>query len=371
MKIAIISTISGYSWGGTEEVWRALVYCALSEGHQVMLCCDHRVGASSQVAELIDQGMEVSTRPARATGRVTRLLEQFGSIHQELGNFDPDVVMVNAGSPFDLHYDLRLAKSASRVNCPLVYFCHFNSDRLHREIGEPADQVCNEAVHWVFVSEGNRDELERQTARSFAQSTVILNQSRLELDAPLPLLSPQGSIKFAHVARLETRWKGQDLLPAIFATPKWRERDVTMDYFGTGPDEGYIQSLIEHYHVAERVGMVGYERDLVKLWESYHALLLPSRGEGTPLVAIEAMMCGRPVITTDVGGNSEIIEDGVTGFIAEAPTVRSFESAMERAWQQREDWAEIGRRAHFRARELAKADPAGQLLQVLQSIVKK
>ena len=50
-----------------------------------------------------------------------------------------------------------------------------------------------------------------------------------------------------------------------------------------------------------------------------------------PLSLVEAMLCRRPCIATDVGGNRELIRDGVNGFLAKAPTVESLDEAMNRA----------------------------------------
>jgi glycosyltransferase involved in cell wall biosynthesis len=77
------------------------------------------------------------------------------------------------------------------------------------------------------------------------------------------------------------------------------------------------------------------------MWRDFHALVLPSRSEGLPLVVLEAMAAGRVVITTTAGGSQELIKDGITGFIGEAGT-ESFDQAMERAWQRREEWEAIG-----------------------------
>ena len=52
-----------------------------------------------------------------------------------------------------------------------------------------------------------------------------------------------------------------------------------------------------------------------------------------PLALVEAMLCGRTAVVTDVGGNAEWIEDGETGFVAEAATAKSFGAALkERGW---------------------------------------
>ena len=72
---------------------------------------------------------------------------------------------------------------------------------------------------------------------------------------------------------------------------------------------------------------------------------------------VEAMLCGRPVVATDVAGHSEIVEDRITGFLADAPTVASMAKALERLWARRADAMEIGATASKRIRELRPPDP--------------
>src|SRR5262249_57889837 len=69
-------------------------------------------------------------------------------------------------------------------------------------------------------------------------------------------------------------------------------------------------------------------------------------GEGKPLALTEAMLCGRPAVVTDVGGNAELVSDGVTGFVAKSATLAGIRDALERSWMERNSWAEIGARAH-------------------------
>jgi glycosyltransferase involved in cell wall biosynthesis len=85
---------------------------------------------------------------------------------------------------------------------------------------------------------------------------------------------------------------------------------------------------------------------------------MPSRLEGLPLAIIEAMLCGRPVVATDVAGHAEVIEDGVTGFLAKAPTVACVGRTLERFWARKEDAREIGATASKRIRQLVPPDPA-------------
>jgi glycosyltransferase involved in cell wall biosynthesis len=67
--------------------------------------------------------------------------------------------------------------------------------------------------------------------------------------------------------------------------------------------------------------------------------------EGNALSLIEAMLCGRICITTNVGRAAELIDDRESGFLAPAATAELIDTVLERAWQRRNDWQAMGQRA--------------------------
>jgi glycosyltransferase involved in cell wall biosynthesis len=83
--------------------------------------------------------------------------------------------------------------------------------------------------------------------------------------------------------------------------------------------------------------------------------------EGMPLVLLNAMFYERVPIVTDVGGHAEVIEDGISGFIAAEPDVGAVDSALERAWQNLTQWEKIGRRARSRMLQFSPEDPVEDL----------
>jgi glycosyltransferase involved in cell wall biosynthesis len=179
--------------------------------------------------------------------------------------------------------------------------------------------------------------------------------------------SLQAEARMACVARFEVRDKGQDLLLEALGDPVWRERDFRLDFFGSGPDREILEDLISFYGLGDKVRIVGFESDIRKIWNEHQLLVLPSLSEGTPISLIEAQLCGRASLVTRVDGNPEWVEEGNTGFLAEAPTVHHLRLALERAWENRHRWAEMGEAA--RAACLAKRDPdpAGTLLRLLKA----
>jgi glycosyltransferase involved in cell wall biosynthesis len=94
---------------------------------------------------------------------------------------------------------------------------------------------------------------------------------------------------------------------------------------------------------------------------------MPSLCEGIPLAVVEAMLCGRPVMATDTGGHTEWISDGENGFIAGGANVLSIDRALERAWQARAQWPEMGRLAHDTAMRMHDHDAGGSLLKTILS----
>jgi glycosyltransferase involved in cell wall biosynthesis len=95
-----------------------------------------------------------------------------------------------------------------------------------------------------------------------------------------------------------------------------------------------------------------------EIWKMNQGLILTSRFEGLPIVIVEAMLCKRLVIVTNVSGNAEFVRDNETGFIAAAPRPEYVDEALERAWQQRMNWEAIGSKARQEITNLIPKNPA-------------
>jgi N-acetyl-alpha-D-glucosaminyl L-malate synthase BshA len=85
---------------------------------------------------------------------------------------------------------------------------------------------------------------------------------------------------------------------------------------GDGPDAGTAMRLARELGIADRVTFTGVVDEVAPLLQAANLLLLPSQTESFGLVALEAMASGVPVVATNVGGLPEVVEHGVTGFLA-------------------------------------------------------
>jgi N-acetyl-alpha-D-glucosaminyl L-malate synthase BshA len=109
--------------------------------------------------------------------------------------------------------------------------------------------------------------------------------------------------------------KRTDDVVRIFARVR-ESIDARLVLVGDGPEYGRTRELVETLGLAEYVRYVGVVDDVAPLLAAADVLLLPSETESFGLVALEAMASGVPVVASDVGGLPEVVEHGVTGFLA-------------------------------------------------------
>ena len=221
------------------------------------------------------------------------------------------------------------------------------------------------------LAKANLQLAEKQIGGALPNSEVVRNPFNVNFNSsPVwPSLGDNGELRLACVGRLDLRAKGQDILLEALAGPAWMNRRWRLTLYGTGPMRHIIESLVHRLELVGRVHLAGYVSRVEDIWAENHVLVMPSRFEGLPLAMVEAMLCGRPVVATNVAGHSEIVEDGVSGFIADSPTVVSFAGALERLWQHRHDLKMMGEAAGKSIRDLVPVDPAKVFSERIQRLL--
>jgi glycosyltransferase involved in cell wall biosynthesis len=220
-----------------------------------------------------------------------------------------------------------------------------------------------------FVSGENLKNIEMKTGVKLTNAKIVRNPFRVDYDSDLSWPVNDKVLRLACVAAAEPSRKGQDVLLQVLSQNKWRERPVLCDFFDYG---GSCHGLLKNISDLFRLGNTRFIESITNvrdIWETHHALILPSRREGLPLALVEAMLCGRLCIVTNVGGSAEIMEDNITGFIAQMPTPAALDEAMERAWQRRSEWETMGRFAAQKIREIIPSEPDVAFLNELKLIL--
>ncbi len=112
--------------------------------------------------------------------------------------------------------------------------------------------------------------------------------------------------------------KGQDVLIRALTLLKAKHPQVTLEFLGDGPAGESYKQLARELGVADQcrfLGAVGHD-EVLRRMRSATATVLPSRNDNCPLVTIESLAVGTPVIASRVGGIPEVVRDGVDGFLA-------------------------------------------------------
>jgi glycosyltransferase involved in cell wall biosynthesis len=185
----------------------------------------------------------------------------------------------------------------------------------------------------------------------------------------LPDTAPEALM--ACVGRLRVSDKGQHLLLAALAEEPWRSRPYRLSFYGEGPDRKYLEELVEFYGLGEKIHFAGHTKDVGEIWRRSHLAVQPSFVEGAPQSLLEAMLCRRPCVATAVSGIPEWVEEGKTGFLAEAPTMHHLRLALERAWESRNRWQEMGEAAREACLAKRDPDPEGTLLGLLRKAAER
>ncbi len=151
-----------------------------------------------------------------------------------------------------------------------------------------------------------------------------------------------------HVARHHPV-KDQAMLLRGFALANVPNLELLM--VGDGPLRSELEALTRELRIADRVQFLGIRRDVAELLSAADAFALTSVSEAASLTLLEAMATGLPVIVTAVGGNPEIVRDGVDGLHVPRGDATASAAAIAKLFGEPGLIARLGATARERVRE--------------------
>lgn len=370
-KIAFIAANEAVPWGGSESCWAAAADRLAKRGEQVNVSVMGWDRPVKQVEELRSAGCRIFQRPPRTfAGRVRRRLHfRRGYERSHVGRVakGADLALISQGGNVDGLAWMEAARSLGlkyAVISQSVNEQWWPDDDLAERLAAAYEGAC--AAY--FVSEANLALTRLELCTPLSRGVVIRNPFNVRYEAkPAWPGDPVEQLSLGCVASLDVRQKGQELLIQVLERPHWRARNVRVTLAGSGPHERMLRKTVAARKLP--VEFAGFVEDMEQFWSRHHALVLPSRFEGLPLALVEAMLCGRAAIVTDVAGHRELVRHGVDGFLAKGPTPDLLDEAMNEAWENRHRLREMGEAAARHVREQVPPDPTGDLVRKLDLLI--
>lgn len=375
-KIQVISTDESGGGNACEALWYGMAQAALDAGHQIDACISKRSAKHADVVALAGAGMRLICRSAEPKDSRARLILQKvwcrtgarWTYARSLAG-DADIRILNVGTLVEIARE-PWASLMEKSSIPIAVIVHNNPEiRCYGGALEARlVRILEKAAGVYFVSKRLLENAREQLLIDIPRAKVVKNPVNLTSTDIEPWPEDDEILRIAAVGRLDAHVKGQIRLLHALSSECWKSRKWRLGIFGSGPDREKIEKAMHFYGLSEKVFFGGFVENVrAEIWKNNHALVMPSMLEGMPLTLVEAMVCGRPAVCSDVGGASELIEDDVNGFLAGSPFAKQMEEGLERLWQARGRMKEMGARAHMDATAFLPIDPGKDLHDLLIS----
>jgi glycosyltransferase involved in cell wall biosynthesis len=337
--VRILLVVDSLDVGGAERHVTDLALALHARGHRVVVACAtggpllHELeSAGISIRVLCDRAVKhrIDFLFARRLRRVLRA-GAFDLVHTHL-------------------YASTIAASLATIGmgCALVVTVHSEGKWQRRIARAVSGRMYRSADALVAVSEPIAQQLTARHRVARERTVVIANA--LYLPAPastteLPSWCGAGLV-VGVVCRLH-RDKGVDVLLDAMARVLARRPDVQTVVVGDGPQRDHLQRKACVLGLRDRVRFLGCRHGARSLISTFDLLIVPSRTEGSPIVVLEAMAAGVPVVASRVGGIPDQIRHGVDGLLVPADNARELAKAIEQLLSQpatRREFAAEGRR---------------------------
>lgn len=322
-----------------------LLAALLNTGHEVYISLPN----GGLVPELVQLGCRYLETPIDRRGmnpiQDSKLFNQYRAM---LRKVKPDLVITYTIKP-NIYGGLacRMAHIPYAVNITGLGSAIENGGWLKRFVLSLYRPALKDAKVIFFENTGNRDTLVATGVVPKGRD-VVLNGAGVNLeDYPYQPYPQEGPVRFLFVGRI-MREKGVDEFFAAARRMKQNYGDG-VEFHIVGSFEEAYKPLMDELAQAGVVKYHGYQSDMKPFYAMAGCVVLPSYHEGMSNVLLEAAASGRPLITSDIPGCREAVENGASGYLCPVKNAGALYDAIQRFAELPKDLkAEMGRRGRAR-----------------------
>uniref|UniRef100_C6DZV9 Glycosyl transferase group 1 n=1 Tax=Geobacter sp. (strain M21) TaxID=443144 RepID=C6DZV9_GEOSM len=314
--VGIMHVIFSLGIGGAEKLAFDMIGYLPRENYRPVVVC---IGQDGPLAEMFRNRRVPLFHRHNTPGQTRGLVSWLKNIIET-----ENITVIHAHQYNALYFSVLATLCNPRVN--LVYTEH---GRIHPERFNWKRYFTNPLFalridHMVSISESTRGAMARYDNLPLRRIEVIHNGIDFDLLNPPSdhrekrrLLGIGEKSRIIGTASRLEEIKNIPMMLRAFKAVLAACPDTVLVIAGQGRQEARLQELAAELGVAGQVRFLGLRSDLPELFRLFEVFLLVSFSEGISITLLEAMGSGVPAVVTNVGGNPEVVVDGVTGYLVE------------------------------------------------------
>ncbi len=343
-SVFFLSLMNGAAWGGSEELWFRAALWMSRHDYKIGIGCYDWPEKQARINELKNAGCSIYLLPnKKGLFKKTAVKKVLHSVPFQEYN----LTVVNQGG-----WEEILHSPFSNLNKKLPNYVILNHNYNENAVLSFTKQKLLQ--QWTSGAQMNFG----ATQKIFE---VIQKKFNISIDKKQTLVNPVTFIPdteagsypaftndtciWVMLAELDTARKAQDVLINALSSLKWKARNWQLHLYGKGKDKEKLEQLIIELGLEEKIFLKGFTTNIKQTLLDCSLLLQCTLIDAMPLSVVEAMASGRPCVVSKVGDMPAWVEDGVNGFICPPVTVEGIDEALESCWQQKNNWAAMGKNA--------------------------
>jgi len=224
----------------------------------------------------------------------------------------------------------------------------FLNDSLSSKVARFLYKVALKVPKKVFYQNAHDRELFVQSNLVKAEKTELLPGSGIDIEKYKPLKEKQennNTLRFLFIARLV---KDKGLVEYVEAAKQITRSSTEFAILGAfypGNPTAIKENEMQKWEREGAIEYIGTSDDVISVISEYDCIVLPSYREGLSRVLLEAASMAKPIITTNVPGCKEVVDNGVNGYLCEVKDADSLAEQMRKMLKlTNEERSEMGRR---------------------------